>query len=185
MAIKLTGNPNSSQVEEIKEVKLDKKGRPIKPKKPFYFGTFLLVLSCIVTGLMGLMAAIPALTVIAAIICAIILMILVLFPTCLTIGLIWFSEDYRNLIESFGAKVEGLFNNSFTETILDFISSSYWYVTIIGGAIVFISLLFSIIAKIKDKQHNGGKTGQMVAMIIISIVFIVAAIFVNFVLKAA
>lgn len=107
---------------------------------------------------------------------AIILVLLVIvLPTICTLGLIWTSEGYRD----FNEKVLGIFSeltsNESADGFAEFITIASKYTVIIGGIITAVSLIFMIVVKVIDKNKDTDKKARMIAMIIIAVLFVIAA----------
>ena len=181
MAIKLTGNPTSIEQTPEEEPKLNKKG---KPKKSFYLGNLLITLSGIALGIMGAMALVPLLTFFAGVVAAIFFALIILGASLFTLFIIWGNPEFKSFVDGYSEFLGKLFKNEITDVFYSVAKSIYLYLLIIGLFILLTTLIYCIIKKKKDDKKSAVKTGQLIASIIMLILFIVASVFCYFFLKA-
>lgn len=142
-----------------------------KPKKtPMQKGSIaLLVFSVLALLFLGMMCLGPMAAVLLILPVAIIFVVVVIFPSVFSIGIIWFSEGYRNFIKNFGDFLATAFNN-----VNDFFTTLAKILPYTGSAALLIVggfFALSLVAFLKHKEEKGYKP-----MMIVSAVFLGLAI---------
>ena len=176
MAIKLTGDPHGIE-PVVEETVLDKNG---KPKKHFYFGNLLVTFSGIALGIMGAMAIVPLLVLLVGFFALLLFLLIILGASAVTFFLIWLSEEFRDFISGYSDFLGSIFDNEFSDKLILFARGAYWFVLFIGGAVILISLIYTIIAKINDKEKSAVKTGHLISLIVMTVLFIIASVVCGF-----
>ena len=118
--------------------------------------------------------------------CLVLLLILFVFvPTILTLGLIWVSESYKRGVNNIYGMLGALEGDGIIQQALDFLAKSYWYALFIGGSIILIAIVWSVIDFKVEPTVNRVKKNRMMKIIGSASVFVLTAIFAGIFLVAA
>jgi len=174
MAIKFSGN-NINKDNAQEECLVN--GQPIggKKKKKFSTDKLLLTFTIIPAVVMMLCSLLPVSAFFFGFLYFAFIMVAIVLPTVATIGLIWFSEEFKTFSQSTLEFFGQIFENSVTDVILQIVSNIYLYVLIIGAILIVSSLIYFIVRKVKNKE-NGDLTGYLLGTIFCLFLFAVTSV---------
>lgn len=151
-------------------------------KKKFSPVSIFVVFSIIATLVMVVHAIAPIALIFIWLCMLMVVFIVVFAPTIFTLGLIWTSDGFK----SFAGSVYGTFlflgQDGVQQDALIILSKSFWYVLYIGGALILIGLVWSILEFNNQSNNNRIKKRRMIKIIVCAVIFAIASIFAGFLL---
>ena len=138
------------------------------------WGLFFFVLSCIATLLIVASLALPFLIGLFGVASVIAWLAVVAIITIFTIGMIWTVEEAKTINTNWMAFNNWLFSS--TETVANTAAKAIPILTIVGGAILAITWLFMIIGFFTDKNRKKYYLGIVIALGVITFVYIAIAV---------
>ena len=146
-------------------------------KKEFSPVSILVWLSCAATAVMLVHALAPVAAFFVGMCLVLLLILFVFFPTLITLGLVWMIDSYRVSVSNIYGMLDTLGKNGVIQQALDFLADSFWYVLYIGGTIILISLVWSVIDYKVEPTVDKIKKKRMMKIICNTIAFVVTTIF--------
>ena len=138
------------------------------------WGLFFFVLSCIATLLIVASLVLPFLIGLFGVVSVIAWLAIVAIITLFTVGMIWTVEEARTINTNWMAFNNWLFSS--TETVANTAAKAIPAISIIGGAILVIAWLFMIIGLLTDKNRKKYYKGIVIALGVITFVYIAIAV---------
>ena len=138
------------------------------------WGLFFFVLSCIATLLIVASLALPFLIGLFGVVSVIAWLAIIAIVTIFTIGMIWTVEEAKTINTNWMAFNNWLFSS--TETVANTAAKAIPAISIIGGAILAITWLFMIIGLLTDKNRKKYYKGIVIALGIITFIYIAIAV---------
>ena len=157
-----------------------RKGRRKKKEEPKEglalkkWGLFFFVLSCISAALVAASLALPFFIAIFGIVSVIAWLAVVAVISIFTIGLVWTIDEVKTMNSNWMAFNNWLFNS--TEAVANSAAKAIPILSIVGGAILLITWLFMVLGITTDKNRKKHYLGLIIALGIITLVFIAIAI---------
>ena len=159
--------------------KVDSNGVPIPQPDETKF-SFLIVLfwiSIVIVIAVGLIAIAPLASLVLFVFVGMFFIVTVVFPTIFTLGLVWAIDSYRVFQNNVTFAMVNIFNDDgIVSLMLSQMYLVYWYILYIGGPIVLIGLVWSILDYKSEDSVNPLKKKRMIGFIVLSAIFAVAAI---------
>lgn len=163
-------------LKDLPKGKKKKKEEPKEGKALKGWAKLFFILSCIMTGLIAASLALPFFLIILGVISTIAWLVVLVFFTIFTIGMIWLSDDVKAFNQGWMAFNNALFNSG--STVAEKVMMAMPIMSVIGGTIVAIAWILLITGIVTDKNRKKLYTGLMIALGILSLLYIIATIFV-------
>ena len=161
--------PDSQPIQQVEEkpVYEDKAGgRALNAFSKLFF-----VLTIIGTILTGVMVFLPILLAIVGVISTIVWILGIIVISVFTIGLIWTVEEFKAFNSGWMDFNTKMFNSS--NSINEFVMKVIPFVLISGGVIIALTWLFTILGAVFDKFRLNKYKGRIIALSIITVIYIV------------
>lgn len=144
---------------------------PVKGRVFYKWSSFFFVLTCIGVTLTGITLVLPVFLTIVGIISVFAWLIVIVVISLFTLFMIWNSEDAKAFIHGWREFNDGLFDS--TKNVQEFSSNVIPIILISGGIVILITWLFIIIGRITDSERKKKYTGKIIALSIITLLYIV------------
>lgn len=161
--------PDSQPIQQVEEkpVYEDKAGgRALNAFSKLFF-----VLTIIGTILTGVMVFLPIFLAIVGVISTIVWILGIIVISVFTIGLIWTVEEFKAFNSGWMDFNTKMFNSS--NSINEFVMKVIPFVLISGGVIIALTWLFTILGAVFDKFRLNKYKGRIIALSIITVIYIV------------
>ncbi|MCR5309484.1 MAG: hypothetical protein K6E21_05195 [Bacilli bacterium] len=165
--------------DEIEIPEIDKKSLGVdqrKKLKEFSIVSIFYWFGLVAAIVMAILAIAPVASFMAYSAIGLLWIFVVLVPTVITFGIVWLSDGYKELVGFINGILSSASENDFISKVLDFVSKAYWYVLGIGGGILLIGLVLSIIKFKQDSIFKRIRKRKMIGLIIFASMFVVTAI---------
>lgn len=147
-----------------------KEGRALKGWSNFFF-----IMSIISTALVGSTFALPLIVVIFGLMSALFWICWLLIGTIITVGLMWMSDDTKKFNQGWMDFNNRIFDTS--NSVSEFGMSIVTTLVIAGALFFVITWILMMVGINKDEVRHKHYKGMMIALGIISFIFILLAIF--------
>ena len=146
-----------------------KQGKALKK-----WSTTMFVFSCIATALVVISLILPFFLILVGSISVIIWIIFLIFGSIITIGMMWLSDEVKELNSNWMAFNDKVFNSS--NEIADKVLEAFPIMVIVGSVIFILAWLSMILGLVKDKDRKKRYTGLSIALGVLTVAFIAIAI---------
>ena len=150
-------------------------GNPKEKRGLKGWSMFFFILSCISLVLVSMTFILPILAIIIGLLSLILWLIAIVFGTIITLGLIWLSDETKAINAGWMGFNEWIFGAG--GTITEYAGTIIPIVTWVGAGIFVLTWILMISGLVSDKQRHKRYKGLTIALTVLTILYIVCAIF--------
>ena len=153
---------------------------PVKGRALYKWSNFFFVLTCIGTVLAGITLALPVFITILSVLSVLVWLLFIVFVSIFTLFTIWANDDVKTFVHEWQLFNEKLFDSS--KNVDEFAKSVIPIFLIVGAVNILFTLLFVIIGRCTDVERKKKYLGKIIALSIITLLYIVFLI-INFIVR--
>ena len=167
---KNTPIPNKKKMSRKERKVTDFPHDPVKGRTFYKWAKFFFTLTCFGTVMAGFMLALPIFLAIIGLFSTLIWFFYIVVASIITIGLIWTISETSEFINGWSAFNNSLFNAA--ETTHGWYKASIVWILISGAIVIFTTWILMIVGISKDKERHKSYLGRIIALSIITVVYI-------------